>query len=133
GASHAQASMNCGDFVSGQVTLTNDVSCVDDGTKNFIIGLAVVADDTTIDLNGHTISCSGPGFEGSCQSSPTYNFQLGSPISVGIISTNRQNVKVTGPGTVTGFGTDIRLFSGSGLQVKDVTVTGPPTPAFAAD
>src|SRR5262249_237557 len=133
GAFQAQAALSCGDPVSGHVTLTNDIACVDNGTQSSIVGLAVKADNTQIDLNGHTISGSGPGFVGSCQSTPTYNFQTGAPTSVGIVSFGHQNVQIKGPGTVTGFGTGIRLFTGPGLEVKDVTVTGPATPAFAAN
>jgi parallel beta-helix repeat protein len=133
-ANHAWAAFSCGDVVSGNVTLTNDIVCNDDGSKPFIVGLAVGADDTTIDLNGHTISCTAAGFQGSCQSTPTYNAQNQppSPASVGIIGSH-QNVHIKGPGTVSGFGTGIRLNVGPGLEVKDVTVTGPAAPLFASN
>jgi len=129
GAGQAWAVLNCGDSVSGIVTLTNDIVCTDAGPGP-ILGLTVAADDTTINLNGHTISCSGGGFMGSCQSTSTYNGGTGAPVSVGIISSFK-NVEIVGPGTVTGFNTDIRLSNGPGLLVTNVTVTGPPTPVFA--
>src|SRR5262245_34006448 len=94
GAFQAQAALSCGDPVSGHVILTNDIVCVDNGNQSSILGLVVTADDTQIDLNGHTISCSGPGFLGSCESSPSYNAQNGAPPSVGVISTGHQNVEI---------------------------------------
>jgi hypothetical protein len=132
GAGQARAAFICGDIVSGNVTLTNDIVCVDSGQSS-IFGLVVGANDTNINLNGHTISCSGGGFDGSCQSMPGYLPGTSAPVTVGIISSNRQNVQINGPGTVSGFGTDVRLSVGSGLQVKDVTATGPPTPGYASN
>ena len=102
----------CGDSVSGNVTLTNDLNCSGPG-------LIVVGDHTTINLNGFTISCTGGGFAGSCQ-------QLNGP--VGILSTSFEDVSVVGPGTITGFHVSVRLLGPSKLHVDGVTVTGPAAP-----
>jgi parallel beta-helix repeat protein len=108
---------SCGDSVSGNVTLTNDLNC--SGT-----GLTVVGDHTTINLNGFTISCTGIGFADSCQ------YQNG---PVGILSTGFEDVSVVGPGTITGFHVGIRLLGPAKLNVDGVTVTGPAAPIFAAN
>jgi hypothetical protein len=105
---------NCGDSVSGNVTLTNDLNCSGPG-------LIVVGDHTTINLNGFTISCTGAGFAGSCQ-------QLNGP--VGILSTGFEDVSVVGPGTITGFHVSVRLLGPSKLHVDGVTVTGPRGPRY---
>ena len=51
GGAHAGVGLQCGDEVSGEVTLTEDLNCT--GTTH---GLIVVGDDTTINLNRHVIS-----------------------------------------------------------------------------
>jgi len=103
---------NCGDSVSGNVTLNNDLNCSGPG-------LIVVGDHTTINLNGFTISCTGIGFASSCQQSPG---------PVGILSTGFEDVSVVGPGTITGFHVGVRLFGPAKLRVEGVTVTGPAAP-----
>ena len=54
GSAHAGVGLQCGDMVSCEVTLTEDLDCT--GTED---GLIVVGDDTTINLNRHTISGDG--------------------------------------------------------------------------
>jgi hypothetical protein len=106
----AKAAINCGDFVSGNVTLTSDLSCSS-------TGLTVFSSFTHINLNGHTISCSGGGYGGSCQTT-------GGP--VGIASHHHDFVEITGPGVIRGFAVGIVLQSGTGFLITNVTVTGPP-------
>ena len=111
--------LQCGDSVSGNVTLMADLVCVNQS------GLKVSADNTTINLNGHSISCTGPGFAGSCQG------PVGAPVSglpVGIFSLNHDHVTVIGPGTVSGFAFGVELDGGKGLDVQQVTVDGPAVP-----
>ena len=112
----AQAALQCGSQVSGNVVLTQDLNCAGPG-------LIVSADNTTIDLNGHTISCSNGGYLGSCQNIPNG--------PKGILSTNHKNVQVKGPGVITGFHVGIFLSGGPVLSVHDLVITGPPSPDAA--
>jgi hypothetical protein len=102
--------VNCGDLVSGSVTLTSDLNCSN-------TGLTVSAGFTHINLNGHTISCTGAGYGGSCQ--VTHG-------PAGIASFHHDFVEITGPGTIDGFALGIVLQSGLGFLVTNVKVTGPP-------
>jgi parallel beta-helix repeat protein len=102
--------VNCGDSVNGNVILTSDLNCSS-------TGLTVSASFTHINLNGHTISCSGGGYGGSCQ-------MTGGP--AGIASYHHDFVEITGPGTINGFAVGIVLQSGLGFFVTNVKVTGPP-------
>jgi hypothetical protein len=114
--------LNCGDTVSGTVTLTADLTC----SKNALI---VGAKDTTIELNGHTITCKGGGggYLGSCQN--WTGTPMPFPVSVvGVTSVGHSNVQVHGPGTITGFGVGIFMGGGPGLNVTGVTITGPSAP-----
>jgi parallel beta-helix repeat protein len=107
----SRAAVNCGDFVSGNVTLTADLNCS-------TTGLTVAASFTHINLNGHTISCStGSGYGGSCQVN-------GGPVGIG--SYHHDFVEITGPGVIKGFTVGIAMQSGLGFLVNNVTVTGPP-------
>ena len=113
----------CGSVVSGNFFLDGDMICTEQN------GLVVVADNTKIHLNGHTISCLGVGLNGTCQKivDPANPAGPGLPAGSysGILSSNWNNVRVIGPGTIDGFGIGIRLSNGEGLRVNDVTVTGP--------
>src|SRR5579883_1710570 len=58
--------LSCGDTVTANTTLTADLNCV--ASSGLIIG----ANNVTIDLNGHTISCNDiHGYMGSYQNSST--------------------------------------------------------------
>jgi parallel beta-helix repeat protein len=112
--------LSCGDTVSGHVVLTADLNCSGPG-------LVVLSDGTKIDLNGHKISCTNgfaDAYQGSCQKSHTTQAQS----IIGIASTGHNDVQVRGPGVIDGFGVGIRLVNGTGLQVRDVTLTGPASP-----
>src|SRR5690242_17304345 len=111
--------LQCGDTVSGNVTLMSDLVCVNQS------GLKVSADNTFIHLNGHSIVCTGAGFAGSCQD------PVGGPISglpVGIFSLNHDHVVVEGPGKIEGFAYGVELDGGKGLSVHQVSITGPAVP-----
>lgn len=115
GALPSFATPQCGDPVSGAVTLTADLAC------NNQSGLVVSASNTTINLNGHTLSCTGGGVGGTCQ--PV----AGSSNIAGIRSANFSNVKILGPGVITGFGTGVYLEKGTAFTVSNVEITGPAT------
>jgi hypothetical protein len=118
--------LTCGDIVSGTVTLTGDLNCAGNG-------LIVGANNTVINLNGHSITCSGAGggYLGSCQDS-TANLPTVPPSLVGINSFGHNNVAVFGPGTINGFNVGIRLDGAHGFKVTGVTISGPTEP-FSTD
>jgi hypothetical protein len=109
---HSAMALNCGSLISSNTTLTADLQC----SSNALI---VVADNVTLNLNGHTISCVGGGFMGSCQ------FQAG---PVGIYVIHHNNVQILGPGTIRGFEIGVSVDKGLGVRVKGLTITGPPQP-----
>ncbi len=123
-AAPAQA-LTCGQVVSGVVTLTADLVCQNS------TGLIVQANDTTINLNGHSIRClSATGYEGSCQApnvgqaiansgiqvAPN-GWQLGGPVI--------DNIKIIGPGEVYGFLYGINVTGAFDVLIDNVTITGP--------
>lgn len=114
--SRLQAQVACGGTVTGAVTLSTDLACVGNG-------LTVGADVTTIHLNGHTISCADGGYLGSCQG-------LG---FVGIDTNTHNDVLIEGPGTITGFQVGVKVNSGSNINVRNLTVTGPASPGAGSN
>lgn len=107
----AEAShLTCGSTVSGHVVFDSNLACSSDG-------LTVGADNTTIDLAGFTLSCTGAGYLGSCQG-------LG---FVGINTNGHSDVLITGS-TITGFGVGVLVSGGSNVNVRGLTVTGPASP-----
>jgi len=123
----AAAPPACGSSISGNFVLDGDMICAETN------GLIVAGDNTTIDLNGHSIQCTGAGLSGSCQKI------VGGPTGIpansysGILSNGKSNVRISGPGTVDGFGIGVHLIAGDGLKVQDVTVTGPAQPDAATN
>ena len=115
-AAGISAAMNCGDQVSGNVTLTADLICTSSN------GLIVAADNTTINLNGHTIQCVGAGYMGSCQIPAG---AIPGPWYLGVQSNGYNNVAVVGPGKIDGFAMGVALGPGNNLAVKNLAVTGP--------
>src|SRR5919106_4166412 len=87
--------LHCGSVVSGTVTLRENMNCTDDG---LIIG----EDATTLNLNGFSIQ--GPGKDSS---------------NAGI-SVTKDNIKIVGPGVVSGFETGILVTGGGEISVKSV-------------
>jgi Right handed beta helix region len=104
----------CPQTVSGSVRLEADLHCT--STSGLIVG----ADDTTIDLNGHKIVCTGSGYGGSCQ---------GDSVQSGVDTNDKDGVHVfshMNGGTIDGFdrGVFVRSLS-DGATVKQLAITGP--------
>ena len=85
----------CGTEVSGDLELSSDLVCDGDG-------LHVTANDLTIFLNGHTIR--GPGTDSN---------------TTGIHVDGVREVRIRGPGLVTGFGTGVAYTDSSGGAIRD--------------
>ncbi len=87
--------LSCGDVLFASTTLTSDLTnCPFDG-------LYVLADDVTIDLNGHTIDGMGSG-------------------NGIVLLPGKRNLTVTGAGTISEFDTGILLEQGKGHLVEYV-------------
>jgi parallel beta-helix repeat protein len=104
----------CPQTVSGSVRLETDLHCTNTS------GLVVGADNTSIDLNGHKIICTGSGYQRSCQ---------GDSVEIGVDTNNYDNVHVfshVNGGTIDGFdrGVFVRSLSDS-ATVKQLIITGP--------
>ncbi|MCX6606777.1 MAG: right-handed parallel beta-helix repeat-containing protein [Acidobacteria bacterium] len=114
------ANVQCGDAVSGIVNLTADLVCQNKP------GLVVAADNTTINLNGFSISCESNGVAGTCQRLLNAS-GLVQPAQtyMGIVSTGKSNVTIQGPGVIDGFAIGIRIQGGQNLKVDSVKVYGP--------
>lgn len=98
---------------AGAYELTADVAAVD------ATCLEITASDVKLDLAGHTISCTGSGFGGSCQ-------VPAAAVNVGVvIAPNLTGVAVMGPGTISGFDTGVAIRDSNALIVG-ITFTGPP-------
>jgi hypothetical protein len=115
-------SPTCGQTVSGDVRLATDLVCPD------ITALIVGASKTTIDLNGHSISCHGPGAGGSCQCREADPFDecLGPEPDVGIdVLPGLTRVRIKGSGTISGFDFGVRLVGGSRNEIENLLITSP--------
>ena len=88
----------CGEAIIGGLELTSDVTCQGDGIR-------VEGSDLTIYLNGFTIR--GPG--------PDSN-------TTGILVEEASEVRIRGPGMVTGFGTGVAYMDASGGAMRDLYV-----------
>lgn len=109
--------LNCGDVVGpGLVKLDADLACNE--TNASPAALTVGANGTKIDLNGFTISCTGSGYQGSCQG-------LGHG---GIRTDGFSRVTIAGPGTIAGFTAGVFVHGGSDITVRNLVVTGPSDP-----
>src|ERR671922_2440719 len=89
----------CGTEVRGNLELSSDLVCDGDG-------LHVTANDLTIFLNGHTIR--GPGTDSN---------------TTGILVEGASEVRIRGPGMVTGFGTGVAYTAASGGAMRDIHVS----------
>jgi len=112
----------CPQTVSGSVRLETDLLCTNTS------GLVVGDDNTSIDLNGHEIVCTGSGYRGSCQGPPGDD-----PPEVGVDTNKYDGVHVFSHvkgGTIDGFdrGVFVRNLSDN-ATVKQLTLTGPPLAA----
>jgi hypothetical protein len=119
-ASTPITSSTCPQTVSGSVRLETDLLCTN--TSGLIVG----ADNTSIDLNGHTIVCTGSGYEGSCQGDAT---------QIGIDTNGYDGVHVFSHikgGKIDGFDRGVYVRGASdGATVKQLTLTGPALAATA--
>lgn len=112
-AGAASAVGSCGTLgAPGTYSLTSDLAASDGSC------ITITASGVTLLLAGHTISCHGSGFGGSCQRT--------GPGGIGVALTpGLSAVTVKGPGTLTGFDTGVVVEQGAAL-VDGLTVTGPP-------
>ncbi len=105
---------------AGTYQLTVDIAA----TAPLATCISITTGGVTLDMNGHTLSCTDvvtPGYMGSCQ-------VLFGPIGIDISGApSPTSVTVNGPGAVTGFDTGIHISSSNAL-IKGLTITGPPSP-----
>jgi hypothetical protein len=86
--------------------------------------IEITASDVRLDLAGHRISCTGSGFEGSCQvPGSSDDIAAGTPHGVRVAQ-ELTEVTVRGPGTVDGFRNGVVILGGD-AQVKGLTITAP--------
>jgi hypothetical protein len=88
----------CREAITGNLELTSDMTCEGDGIR-------VEGSDLTIRLNGFTIR--GPGSDSN---------------TTGILVEEASEVRIRGPGMVTGFGTGVAYTDASGGAMRDVYV-----------
>jgi parallel beta-helix repeat protein len=100
--------VSCGQIVSGEVELTNDLNC------NSGDGLIVGAPGTTINLNGYKITASDDA--GSQGLSMDYDG------SSGILVANADGVIISGLGEISGFDRGVTFMGSSDGQLTDVQV-----------
>jgi parallel beta-helix repeat protein len=100
--------VSCGQIVSGEVELTNDLNCSSGD------GLIVGAPGTTINLNGYKITASDDA--GSEGLSMDYDG------SSGILVANADGVIISGLGEVSGFDRGVTFMGSSDGQLTDVQV-----------
>lgn len=105
--------VTCGAHVTGNFVLTSDLIC--SGAYGLIVGDS----NTTINLNGHTITCTGAE-----ECGPLPNSNLFTLVSYGIMSDAYDNVKILGPGKIVGFTYAIQISRGKGHVVSDVDLSG---------
>lgn len=99
--------------VPGTYRLTSDLASVD------ATCIEITTSNVKLDLAGHTMTCTGSGFAGSCQV-PAFTSH-GVYVPPGLSLTG---VVVTGPGTINGFDNGVTIV-GSNAVVKGITFTGP--------
>jgi parallel beta-helix repeat protein len=92
-----QQQVSCGSVITGRVTLSSNLNCNHDG-------LIVGGGSATIDLNGFQIR--GPGIDSS---------KIG-------IAVSEDNVKIVGPGVITGFKAGILVTGASEFSVSSVVL-----------
>jgi len=100
--------VSCGQIVSGEVELTNDLNCSSGD------GLIVGAPGTTINLNGYKITASDDA--GSQGLSMDYDG------SSGILVANADGVIISGLGEISGFDRGVTFMGSSDGQLTDVQV-----------
>ena len=106
----------------GAYALTSDLSAVD------ATCIEITASDVKLDLAGHTMTCTGLGFEDSCQVPAAFTAH-GVYVPPDL---NLSGVVVKGPGTINGFDNGVAI-AGSDALVKGITITGPVCDASDCD
>jgi parallel beta-helix repeat protein len=104
----SDAMVSCGEEISTDVTLQQDLNCPDNG-------VTITGDNVEFNMNGHTIT-SNNGNDNSLDL--TGDVSGNSGISV----TGAQHVTILGLGQISGFDTGIEFVSSSDVQVSDVTL-----------
>jgi len=113
-ASASTAVSNCQTLSApGDYTLTTDLVSVD------ATCIEITASNVKLDLAGHTMTCTGSGFAGSCQVAAFTSHGVYVPPDLSLTG-----VVVTGPGTIDGFDNGVTIV-GSNALVKGITFTGP--------
>ena len=117
--------LTCGQVVTGVVTLTADLTCQNS------TALLVQSSSTTINLNGHSLRCiSATGYLGSCQA-PNVGQAIG---NAGILVAPNgwtlgdpviENIKIIGPGVISGFEYGVDIAGAFAVTINHVTITGP--------
>ena len=121
----------CGQVVTGTIKLANDLHCVE--TDGLIVG----SDDTIIDFNGHEITCTGVGYEGSCQGTavasapdeePEDGVSIHGHTNVHVVDTKKKNGDETTAELVNldGFDNGVDIDRSHDVKVEHLVVTGPP-------
>lgn len=96
----------------GAYALAADIAVVDTTC------IEITASNVTLDLAGHTLSCTGSGFAGSCQV-PEF-------ASRGVsVAPELTGITLKGPGTITGFDNGV-VVDASNAHVKGLAIAGPP-------
>lgn len=98
----------------GAFSLTADLASVN------ATCIEITASNVKLDLAGHTMTCTGSGFAGSCQVPAFTSHGVYVPRDL-----NLTGVVVTGPGAINGFDNGVTIV-GSSAVVKGITFTGPP-------
>lgn len=96
----------------GAYVLTVDIAVVDTTC------IEITAGDVTFDLAGHTLSCTGAGFAGTCQVPQFTSFGIN-------VASGLTGITLTGPGTIAGFDNGV-VISESNAHVRGLSITGPP-------
>jgi hypothetical protein len=132
--SRAQAFVQgqCGQTVTGNVTLNQDIVCAYSAVVTTQFGLRVGSDHTHIRLNGHSIKCfSATGYKNSCQGDAD-NSPNGCGLTCGIDTFGYSDVDIQGPGMIQGFTIGVFVYGGplagpsaNNVKVKKVNITGP--------
>jgi len=99
--------VSCGEVITRDVTLQQDLSCPDDGLK-------IDTDGVTLNLNGHTIT-SSDGDDNSVDLTMEVDGNSG-------ILVTASDVTILGLGQISGFDTGIAFIGSSGGKVSDVTL-----------
>jgi parallel beta-helix repeat protein len=103
----SDAMVSCGELITTDVTLQEDLSCPDDGLK-------ISESGVTLNMNGHTIT-SSDGDDNSVDLTMDVDGNSG-------ILVTASDVTILGLGQISGFETGIKFIGSSGGQVSDVTL-----------